>query len=441
MASRTMPVDKNDHMDTDLFKEAEDYLKLKMRNLFGLGSACGIAATAERARETVNKYTFEEEAIQLSWRMDPRTSQSDWIMVVKDGKQRQIYHIHKEILVHGERRSGLLLKLFEDIYKKGDPNQKNVTEVFVDSYSAPFIPLMLDYIYEDKLNLDVTVAPALRHLANQFDVRTLYALVSSFIQQDLSQKTVARYMEQADMAIDKELSGITVLVATQAFDIIPGDELGHIPPHLFQQMVSNKALNCPSAERLSQRIATYIRARVGNSMDVDHELFFFLTHANVIPSIHVDEALWFLNYAQENCPEVLDNESDGGYESTLQHRCSVVASKNWKKTLLAPVQFDIKRIKEGGARDGSENGDSTPYRLFRDDAEIDKSGQAYLNLPDNMKVEILEMALLESNMDHLQVDRENIFKKKQSRSEMTDSIHRMGSKDVREPTDKQPVWY
>ena len=405
MASRTTPEDSN---DTDLFKEAEDYLKLKMNNLFGLSTACGISATADQAQTTVNKYTFQEEQRTASWRLDPRTSKSDWIMVVKDGKHRQIYHVHKESLVHGERRSGMLLKQFEIIYNKGDPTQKNVTEVVVDSYSAPFVPLLLDYIYEDKLDLDVTVAPALRRLANQFDVRPLYALVSSFIQQDLCEKTVARYLEQADLASDKELSGIAVLMAIQSFDIIPGDELGHVPPHLFQQMVPNKTLNCPSAERLSQRIATYIRARVGNSMDVDQELFFFLTHANVLPCIHADEALWFLNYAEEHCPDVLDNEGDGGYESTLQYRCSLAASKNWKTTLLGPVQFDIKRIKEGGPRDISEDEGSKPYRLFRDGAEIDKSGHAYLKLPDRMKVEILEMALLESNMDHLQVDREQI---------------------------------
>jgi len=65
-------------------------------------------------------------------------------------------------------------------------------------------------------------------------------------------------------------------------------------------------------------------------------------------------------------------------------------------------------IKEGGPRDISENEGSKPHRLFRDGAEIDKSRHAYLKLPDRMKVEIFEMALLESNMDHLQVDREKL---------------------------------
>ena len=432
------------NMDTDLFREAEDFIKNKMSGLFGIGSACGIA-TQDMAHKAAKKYTFDDEdevGVRLNWRTDPRTSMSDWILAVKDGKKSQIYHVHTAILIQGGRKSGLLLKLFETLSQREEEAhtyQKNVSEIYVDSYSAPFVPLLLDYIYADKLDLDTTVAPVLRRLANQFDVRSLYALVSSFIQQDLSPKTAARYLEQAELANDKELSEIALLLAIQSFDVIPGDELGRIPPPIFQQMISNKSINVPTPERLSQRIAAYIRARRDNDDAVDSEMFFFLTHANVIPSIHDNEAMWFLSYAEKAYPGALDDEGDGGYESTLQHRCAVASSKNWKKNLIVPIQMEVKRMKDGVVRDGSD--DEKKYRLFRDGAEIDKNGRAYLALPDHLKVEILQMALLEANIDHLGVERQ-IVMKKQARSEVVDSSTvRQRGKDLRQSIDNRSAYY
>jgi hypothetical protein len=294
---------------------------------------------------------------------------------------------------------------------------------------------VLDYIYADELDLDVAVAPALRHLANQFDIRSLYALVSSFIQQDLSPKTAARYLEHAELANDKELSEVALLMAIQSFDIIPGDELGHIPPSIFQQIITNKSINVPTPERLSQRVAAYIRARDEDGV-IESEIFFFLTHSNVIPSIHPEEAIWFLNYAEKTYPGALNMDDDGcgGYESSLQYRCAVASSKNWKKYLIVPIQMEVKRMREGVTRDG-EN-DEKKFRLFRDGAEIDKSGRAYLDLPDHLKVEILQMALLEANIDHSGVERQ-IVMKRQARSEMPDSTGRQRAKDLRQPSDKR----
>jgi len=425
--------------DTDLFKEAEEYLKNKMSGLLGLGSACGIA-TQDMAHKAARKYTFDDEddvqvEAKLNWRTDPTISKSDWIFVIKDGKRSHMYHVHMAMLVRGDRKSGLFLKLFEGICQQEKSINKNVSEIYVDPYCTPFIPLVLDYIYADELDLDVAVAPALRHLANQFDIRSLYALVSSFIQQDLSPKTAARYLEQAELANDKELSEVALLMAIQSFDIIPGDELGHIPPSIFQQIITNKSINVPTPERLSQRVAAYIRARDEDG-GIESEIFFFLTHSNVIPSIHPDEAIWFLNYAEKTYPGALnmDDEGCGGYESSLQYRCAVASSKNWKKHLIVPIQMEVKRMREGVTRDGDD--DEKKFRLFRDGAEIDKSGRAYLDLPDHLKVEILQMALLEANIDHSGVERQ-IVMKRQARSEMPDSTGRQRAKDLRQPSDKR----
>lgn len=405
MVSKSYSKDSNDsEKESDLFKEAEDFIKEKMNNLLGLGYQCGLA-TKQMAQKELESFGVEDEVVKPTWRMDPRQSFSDLILVVKDGKQSHIYHVHKVHLTMGERKSGLLTKLLGNSRSNvngGGPepstrSRKNVLEVVVEFYPAQFIPFLLDYIYEDKLELNATIAPALRRLANQFDVRTLYTLVSSFIQQDLSEETVSTYLEQAELVHDRELTEVATMIAVQSFDVIPDKELGKIPPQVLQQMVSDKDLNAPTPERLCQRIATYMRSR---ERDIDDESFFFLTHANILPKISPDEALWYLSYGLAHFPGVMNDEGDGGYEATLKYRCMVAASKNWKTSLLSPIKADVKRKQEGGIMDGTANSHLAyrKKRLFGDGMDlVDSNGRAYLELSDDVKVEILQLALLEAN--------------------------------------------
>ena len=315
------------------------------------------------------------------------------MLVIRDGQKATVYHVHKATLVYGERRSGYFVNLFEKMYNKGKSTKRNVTEIPVDSYTSRFVPLMLDYIYADKLELDAEVAPGLRRLANQFDVRQLYALVSSFIQQDLSEKTVATYVEQSEFVQDKELNEVATLMAIQVFDLIPKDDLGKIPPSQFQDMLSNQDLNVPSPERLSERIADYIR---GRKEDLDEESFFFLTHENIMPKIHPNEALWFLSYGSRHFPSVIKDESNGGYEGSLQHRCVLVLSKSWESLLLGPINKDINRKKERG---DDPDGSPTKRRLFANESDTDDLGDVYMELPDDVKIEILQQSLLQASLE------------------------------------------
>ena len=306
--------------------------------------------------------------------------------------------MHKELLVYGDRKSGFFLKLFEKIYKDGNPNQRNVTEVPIDTYCSLFVPIMLDYIYEDKLDLNAMNAPGLRHVANHFDVRHLYALVSSFIQQDMSNMTVATYLEQAQLSHDQELSDIAMQMSVQSFNMISDEEISKIPPQIFQQVVSDQNLNVPSPEILSQRIATYMRAR---DQDIDDESFFFLTHANILPKIHPSEAIFYLSFASKHFPSALEGDNDGGYEGTLQRRCVVATAADWNK-YISPIQHDIKRKKKN-----SGNRSDTGQRLFGNGSDLDEMGYSYLALPALVKVDILQEALLKASLEK----KEKVFTK------------------------------
>ena len=84
MVSRSSSYDsEGSNRSSDLFREAEVYIKDKMNNLLGLGYACGIATTG-RCKQEMEKSFMEDdvdEGLKVSWRMDPRQSMSDWVSV------------------------------------------------------------------------------------------------------------------------------------------------------------------------------------------------------------------------------------------------------------------------------------------------------------------------------------------------------------------------
>ena len=109
---------------------------------------------------------------KLDWRQNPNISLSDWTVVVYDGKESAVYHIHKSEVGHGPRRSKFLAAKFDEDEHADvtDPN----TEVYLPSRVAALFPEFLDYVYSDTLQLTTRNVLALKHLANHFDVRALY---------------------------------------------------------------------------------------------------------------------------------------------------------------------------------------------------------------------------------------------------------------------------
>mmetsp|Transcript_30348 Transcript_30348/g.35328 ORF Transcript_30348/g.35328 Transcript_30348/m.35328 type:complete len:491 (+) Transcript_30348:226-1698(+) len=394
--------DDDDRPASEFFKEAEDLLQRGIRNLFAAGNQCGIqipvnanSSLAKKVKNVLNDDGDDDEGVSPKWRMDPYRSMSDWTLVVRDGSvQPQVYHIHKAVVSFGQRRSGFFVRIFEQNLRDGRSKlgKGGVTEIALPKRAAQNIPMLLDFVYEDKLDLDADSAPAMRYLANQFDVRDLYSLVSSFIQGDLSEQTVTRYIAEAEAVKDKELLTIGMQIATAKFHLIPDEALVQIPPHVFQQLISSPQMNCPTPERLSQRVAIYAR---GRSDEINDEVFYFMTHAQILPRICPSEALWFLNFASTKFGNVLKDESMGGYEGSLKRRCIVAASKDWKNILAGPIREEVRRKVEGGTG-LSSNTDSPRRRLFVDgDVEINaEKGRGYISLPNDIRVELLEEALL-----------------------------------------------
>ncbi len=478
-----------------LFQEAEEMIARGIENIFGGTISCGIPQFKKKSKKRNKRRNGDiiddeynddddeydddddpDEGVKLDWRKDPYHSMSDWTLIIRDaghgGKNKsgnatkrqqhqqhqqhqqqsrpQTYHIHKTIVSYGQRKSGFLIKLFEDHimqstnhhhhhHHRQDRNSSSssstTTELALPTTAANHIPTLLNYIYFDKLQLNAQNAPPLRHLANLFDVRELYALVSSFIQTDLTNNsnnhnnnnrnnTITTYIREADAVNDQELFQLCLNIAIQQFTSISDESLSILPPRLFQQLICHPQLlqlSTSSSIVLSKRIATYIRSRATTTTTTTHnhnhnnyykeeedgindEIFYFMTHCQILPQIDPTEALWYLIYTHRKYPNVLIDDSMGGYEGTLKRRCIVASSSNWKMLLLGEIRDNVRRKLDGGTSggivvsgmSGDGGGSPTRRRLFVDgDDEIKlDQGRGYMSLPMDIRIELLEEALL-----------------------------------------------
>jgi hypothetical protein len=405
--------------DSDLFKEAHDFIKNKMshidiepiknkftmldldrgfvQNLSGIAYACGIASkdrcVQQQRQSEEDGYDAMDAGIRLDWRMDPVKSMSDWTLAIHDGTKQHVYHIHKCVITFGDRKSGFLVhEIGKNLGREKATDEQNFTEIVCGKYVAICVPMLLDYIYTNKVRLDSECAAPLRSLAIQFDVRPLVKITTSYIQENLNIETATLYIKQAHMSKDKELIGLAMQLVIGHFNRLPDETLHFVPPELFQKVISNQNLDCPTAERLSQRISTFIR---GNEDQVDDETFFFLTHCQVVPSVCPTEAMWYLHFATNKFENVLFDTSMGGYEGSLKYRCMIAASKKWHEVLIGAVRKEVRTREENGDETGTRA--TRGKALFNDEYDEHLVNKYYAELPLELRTELLELSLIEAS--------------------------------------------
>jgi len=422
--------DDDENSSADLFKEAEEMIKNKLSQLFSVGSTCGVKTD----RRGSNIFDPDDEPVRPPGDKTPANPSGT------GGSSS--YHVHKAVLVHGPRSSQFFVRQFEDLHKVGESYRRDaassgaggkaakMTEVALPKRSASLVPMLLDFIYDDKLELKSSNAPPIRHLANHFDVRQLHTLVSSFIQNDLTVSTAAMYMSQADLVKDKELLQMAMDVAAQCLPQIEENALIGIPPHVLPQVLSHPKAIYPSSEWLSTLVGRYIRGRrrlqkqqrskrqrqeqqrqlqqqnkgkrgappplpqpEAPMEEITDETFYFLTHAQILPKIAPCEAIWYLTFAKEAYgADVLLDESMGGKEGSLRRRCIVAVGRDWRGMLLGPLRADRadNTVVSGSASDtirrrlfveGEEEGDAQSLKIYK-------------ALPIDIRVEILEESLI-----------------------------------------------
>lgn len=312
-------------------------------------------------------------AFKLDWRQNPNISLSDWTVVVYDGKESAVYHIHKSEVGLGPRRSKFLTAKFDEDEHADvtDPN----TEVYLPSRVAALFPEFLDYVYSDTLQLTTRNVLALKHLANHFDVRALYKKTDSFVQSDLNLKTAPTYCTEADLVLDEDVQKKAVQIMAENFGRMDMTVITQLPAKMFKEVLSSPHLDVES-EFLSNKVAQFMRFTDGSA--ISDEMLFMLTHPQIMPMISSDEAFFFLNWGLKY-PQVLDE----GDDASLRNRCIEAVARSWMTTLAGPIA-----TLRPEAATGINAGNLNPECAFN-----------YSSLPAGIKVEIFEASILAAKRD------------------------------------------
>ena len=312
-------------------------------------------------------------AFKLDWRQNPNISLSDWTVVVYDGKESAVYHIHKSEVGLGPRRSKFLAAKFDEDEHADvtDPN----TEVYLPSRVAALFPEFLDYVYSDTLQLTTRNVLALKHLANHFDVRALYKKTDSFVQSDLNLKTAPTYCTEADLVKDEDVQKKAVQIMAENFGRMDMTVITQLPAKMFKEVLSSPHLDVES-EFLSNKVAQFMRFTDGSA--ISDEMLFMLTHPQIMPMISSDEAFFFLNWGLKY-PQVLDE----GDDASLRNRCIEAVVRSWMTTLAGPIAT-LRPEAATGINAGNLNSECA----FN-----------YSSLPASIKVEIFEASILAAKRD------------------------------------------
>ncbi|CAB9511267.1 expressed unknown protein [Seminavis robusta] len=137
-------------------------------------------------------------ALELSWRHEPTSSYSDWqIQISTKHKTRDIYNIHRCVLVSGRRKSGYFASLFSSNFKE---SESATSLIELEPNQADAFPLLLDYLYGNPSlkqsyfqDMEPKMAINLYSLADYFEIASLKSDIKEEVEQSMSVNNVHAY--------------------------------------------------------------------------------------------------------------------------------------------------------------------------------------------------------------------------------------------------------
>jgi BTB/POZ domain len=290
----------------------------------------------------------EEEEEELSWRMSPHQSMSDWTIevMVPTSARSTLYHVHKSVLAVGPRRSQYFVKLFRatdptTFQKDATPPSSTTTRLEMEELTATAFPVLLDYVYDHGATIHITTynATALHVLSQRLEMKHLRGRVREFWIHDISMDHMAIYYQHATKlgGLDDPLilRALEVYCAQHLFDSDSGkctiaDLLDLIDPqflfHVIQQAFNNTDDQSVFSLRLSLIVAVY--CNIHYLTDLDQNMFYKLTDAQHLPVIESQAAKAFLELQEKI------SSTPNASVSSLTERCISVLSEQWDEACV-----------------------------------------------------------------------------------------------------------
>ncbi|KAL9187133.1 hypothetical protein ACHAXT_010853 [Thalassiosira profunda] len=231
----------------------------------------------------------EEAAALLYWKIEGEETFSDWtIRVVDDGRNAtKDYHVHRNVLAFGPKRSGYFEALFQSGHFRESAN--NTSEVSLPKDIAAHFPDFLDFQYcppsECKRLIEKDNCYALHYLAQYFLVPELTKAIDGFISEDVYNLShLEKYLSDFRGPENEVLAFLRPHATRACAELILSIELGSpllgmLPPAMFLQIMTKARLNAKIIASDSQRhicelAIDYVRSQQSN---IDDYYFYALT--------------------------------------------------------------------------------------------------------------------------------------------------------------------
>jgi hypothetical protein len=278
----------------------------------------------------------EEQEERMNWRLDPEESYSDWSIQINylqtsendkiTTANSETYHVHKNVLGVGPRKSEYFLRLFQSGESFTESKSKT-SRIELEEIAAKAFPQMLDYLYwpEKELHVTAETATALHHLGSYFEMRRLRWDARQFWKKDLNIENCDIYYEQALLLHDDKIRTTVAKICTENIkSISPESRIIKVSDDRLWEDILKESWGP------TYHLSTLLAAFCSNYEGIDADSFLKLTDEELLPDIDFTVAQKFIGL--EN--KIIDKSCEVKL-SSLGDRCIRSLAESW-----ADIQVD-----------------------------------------------------------------------------------------------------
>jgi hypothetical protein len=281
-------------------------------------------------------------APRISWKSDPIESFSDWsVKICHDGMMVAIYHVHRNIVGYGSRKSDFFLKEFQkqqqQQQQQNAPLGVNETLISLPAALAKVFPMVLDFIYytkEAKQTLTAERACNVFKLSETLEIPALQNAIAEFYAKNLSLKNLGEFLWAASKAkadrlliVSKAKIGQLITEKPELSGLVPPKFMADILLISHRQLVEarSKEPNKFTDELVQSQSRYWSKAACicadHNETELTSKLFQDLTSEESLPYIDASVApKLLLMDAKFNKPADQQRNDETTF-SSLQRRC------------------------------------------------------------------------------------------------------------------------
>ena len=220
---------------------------------------------------------------KLSWKMDPEKSYSDMSIRIDylNHKGSEIYHVHKQIVAVGPKRSNFLAQHLHS--REVEAGEKVSIVIKLDYEGSSVVPQILDFMYlqDTKLEFSNENSVALHYVSRVFEISRLSREIVKFINHDLSLSNIADYIINGVYYRDHlTIAMAGRLCAQEIMSIdVDSDLLTKLESDFFEKVVSCNIIEKSARPHVNVLITKYFSVH-----DLQGDVI-----EKLLKSIHVDE--------------------------------------------------------------------------------------------------------------------------------------------------------